>query len=271
MEGRPLAQVNDSISLKIWQFRQASYFLNLNGVNFDPAISAVVKDRYLNIETPVDLAGGNTQVAFSITGDAASSAANRFVILFKPTSTLPLTLTGIKAYQKDKGIQVDWTVANEITTDHYEVEKSGNGQQFEKSASIAARHNNSTAEFYGWFDSNPIVGSNYYRIKIVDRSGDVKYSRIAKVNIGKVEAGITVYPNPVQGGIVHLQFANLDLGKYNLILYNSLGEKVFNKMVEHNGGSANYSLNVSQVVSKGTYIMVITNGDIGQTESVIFD
>ena len=271
MEGRPLAQVNDSIPLKIWQFRQANYFLNLNGVNFDPAISAVVKDRYLNIETPVDLSGGNTQVGFSITGDAASSAANRFVILFKPTSTLPLTLTGIKAYQKDKGIQVDWTVANEITTDHYEVEKSGNGQRFDKSASITARHNNSTAEFYGWLDNNPIVGSNYYRIKIVDRSGDVKYSRIAKVDIGKVGAGITVYPNPVQGGIVHVQFANLDMGVYNVILYNSLGEKVFNNTVKHNGGSGNYSLNVSQVVSKGTYRLVITNGDTEQTESVIFE
>lgn len=272
IEGRPVAMVNDSVPLRISQYRLNNYYLEVNGINFDLTLTAVVKDKYLNIETPVDLSGGNTLIPFTIiNGDAASAAADRFVVLFKAATTLPLTITDVKAYQKNEGIQVDWVAQNEVSTDHYEVEKSLTGQQFEQSASVMAKHTSSNNELYGWFDMKPVAGNNYYRIKVVEKTGEIKYTRIVKVNISKAGSGISVYPNPVKGNKMNVQFANLPKGKYNVILYNNLGETIFTQSIEHNGRNANYNIGVTQLVTKGSYNLVISNKDFEQTEKLIFE
>ena len=158
-----------------------------------------------------------------------------------------------------------------MSTDHYEVEKSLTGQQFEKSASVIAKHSNSTSELYGWFDTKPVQGNNYYRIKVVDKTGEIKYTRIVKVNISKLGSGISVYPNPVKGNLMNVQFVNLQKGKYNVILYNNLGETIFTQIVEHNGGNANYNVRVTQLISKGSYKLLISNEEFEQAESLIFE
>ena len=272
IEGRPAAMVNDSVPLRITQYKQSSYYLEVNGINFDLTLSAVVKDKYLNIETPVDLSGGNTQIPFSIiSGDAASAASDRFVVLFKNASTLPLTITSMKAYPKNEGVQVDWVALNEVSTDHYEVEKSLSGQLFDKKATVIAKNNNSNSELYSWFDTKPVAGNNYYRIKVVEKTGEIKYTRIVKVNIGKVGSGISVYPNPVKENLMNVQFANLLKGKYNVVLYNNLGEAIFTQSIEHNGENANYKIRITQLITKGAYNLVISNTDFEQTETLIFE
>ena len=270
IEGRPTAQVGDSVPLSLSKYKQSTYLLSVSAENFDPALAAVIKDRYLNTEMPLDMFG-NTQMPFTITNDAASSAANRFVIIFKAGSILPVKLTEVKAYQKDKDIQIDWTAHNEINIDHYEVEKSITAQQFEKIGSVSPRGNNSTTVVYNLLDKNPVTGSNYYRIKIVEKSGAITYSAIVRVNIGKGDGSISVYPNPVKGKVMNVQFNNLENGKYNVIFYNTLGEKLFTKSIEHIGGSANYNINVVQLVSKGTYRIVISNGKSDVTETIIVE
>lgn len=134
-----------------------------------------------------------------------------------------------------------------------------------------ARRNNSAAEYYGWFDTNPATGTNYYRIRVVDKNGEFKYTRVVKITLGKGEPSITVYPNPVQGKQMNVLFTSLDKGRYSLLLYNTAGQQIFVKTIEHSGGSVNYGINVEKVVTKGNYKLVITNGDKELGQSVIFE
>ncbi|MEJ7681477.1 MAG: hypothetical protein WKG06_27225 [Segetibacter sp.] len=69
MEGRPPVTADDTIPLRMWQFRQKSYYLQLTGSNFSPDVTAFVKDAYLHKETPVDLSTV-TLLPFSITADS---------------------------------------------------------------------------------------------------------------------------------------------------------------------------------------------------------
>ncbi len=73
IEGRPTIYGSDTIKLVMWQFRQKSYYLKLNGSNFSPALKAFVKDNYLRSETPIDLTS-STFLPFTITTDSASFA-----------------------------------------------------------------------------------------------------------------------------------------------------------------------------------------------------
>ena len=222
------------------------------------------------METPLSLTG-NTQIPINITNDAASSASNRFMIVFKPTSTLPVTITNVKAYTKDKGIQVDWTVQTELNIDRYEVEKSGNGTEFVKATSVSAKGNSAITQLYGWLDNNPIVGNNFYRIKVIEKTGAVKYTQIVKVTIGGGEASMSVYPNPVKGKVMNVRLTNMEKAKYTLSLYNNLGQQVYTGIIEHNGGSGTYSISLRNITANGAYKLNIFNDTFKKVETVIFE
>lgn len=66
-------------------------------------------------------------------------AADRFMRVFKASAVLPVTLTSVKAYQKDgNNIAVEWQVAQEQAIKQYEVEKSLNGSTFHKAGETAS-------------------------------------------------------------------------------------------------------------------------------------
>ncbi len=268
MEGRPTVVADDTIQLQMWKFRQNSYYLQLTASNFSAEATAFVKDAYLHQQTPVDLSSV-TLLPFSITADSASFAANRFSIVFKAGSTLPVTLTNVKAYQKDKGIQVDWTAEAEMNIARYEVERSVNGQQFDKVTAITAKGNNALTQTYGWFDENANAGNNFYRIKVIEKSGAIKYSPVVKVNIAERNSGITIFPNPVKGSVIGLQFSNMEKGRYSVMLYNDLGQKIYATGIDHTGRTGTYTIASGRLISKGTYTLQITKGDTTMTERVI--
>lgn len=82
IEGLPVVKGTDTLKLVMWKFRQKSYFLSFDAANFSVNAKAFVKDRYLNKETAISLSS-STLVPFSITGDSASFARERFIVVFK--------------------------------------------------------------------------------------------------------------------------------------------------------------------------------------------
>lgn len=118
IDGRPGIHGRDTLLLKMWTFRQKSYYLQLIGSNFNPGVNAVIKDGYLNTETSVDLSSV-TLLHFDITTDHASFASDRFSILFKTKRTLPLgsALKINTAFKENSSLAVfpDTSTANAIS------------------------------------------------------------------------------------------------------------------------------------------------------------
>jgi hypothetical protein len=85
IEGRPDINGNDTVPLSIWQYRQSDYYLSFKATNFPVQLSAILKDKFLNVDQSIDLYG-TTVVNLTITSNAASAAADRFYIVFKPVA-----------------------------------------------------------------------------------------------------------------------------------------------------------------------------------------
>ena len=270
IEARPSIQANDTMKLSMWQYRNSNYIISISTSNFAPNVIAYLKDAFLNTELPLDMAG-NTQVPITITSDAASAAADRFMIVFRPSGTLPVTVTEVKGFQKDKGIQVDWTVKTEQNIERYEVQKSLNGTEFAKIGSVTAIGNGALTQTYGWFDANPVAGNNFYKIKVVEKSGGVKYTYVVKVTIGKGDVSMSVYPNPVKGNTMNVRMTNALQGRYAIVLYNNAGQQVYNGIIEHSGGSGTYNVKMKSRISKGSYRLQVSNDTEKFTETVIFE
>jgi hypothetical protein len=259
VETRSPVSADDTLYFNTKNFSQQTYHLRFEPENMAAdKLNAYLLDNYLHTSTPVSLTG-KTEVDVTVNGDAASANAGRFMVVFKQMEVLPMTFTSIKAYQKDKDIAVEWNVENENSMLPYEVEKSLDGINFTKVATVAAT-NLGTAS-YQWIDENASTGYNYYRIRSLDKTGKIMYSTMVRVLMDDGVASIAIYPNPITDGVVHIQLKNQPAGLYGLRLLNPLGQLVTAKQTGHGGGNGSLELKWDYHLAHGIYQLEVTRPD----------
>jgi len=258
IERRPLITAYDTLFLKLTGTTARDYQFQFvaNNIQQQGFVGTLI-DNYLGINTPINLYG-TTNVNFSVvSGITASGASNRFMIVFRPAGVTPVTFTTVKAYQKNTNIVIDWKVENELNIAQYEVEKSADGKSFTKVTITKSTGNNNSSVDYNWLDTKPFAGNNYYRIKSVDRTGDIEYSQIVIVSTGNAGSDISIYPNPIVNGLMQLHLQNQSLGKYNVHLINQSGQSLFTQSIEHQQNKETETVLLPNTISKGIYQLEI--------------
>jgi hypothetical protein len=180
-------------------------------------------------------------------------------------ASLPVTITSVKAYRQNGGVNVKWDVVDEQNIVRYEIEKSTDGAHFKVAGDVAA---NNSAE-YTWFDATPAIGNNYYRIKIVEKSNSSHYTRIVVVNMESNTSSMRIYPNPAKGNMISLQWTNQPKGVYTIQLFSSEGKQLLSKTIDHPGGSSSENLYLPKAVSKGVFYLVVRGNHSKQVLPVI--
>ena len=96
-----------------------------------------------------------------------------------------------------------------------------------------------------------------------------------KVMFNAVEApantdkGITIFPNPVNGNTISLQFTEMDKGTYTVAITNKLGQRVYQTQVQHGGGSAIVAVTPVATLAKGVYEIVFSGKNYRITKTFI--
>src|SRR6476659_4288753 len=145
----------------------------------------------------------------------------------------------------------------------YEVEKSTNGTQFTTLVVKPATANGGHSAIYVISDVNPVEGYNYYRIKTVDLNGKTAYTNVVKVLMGSIKRDITISPNPITDGMIHLQFLNQPEGKYGIRLLNKLGQVIMSRQISHAEGSSTELIKWDYNLAHGMYQLEVTKPDGG--------
>src|SRR5690606_32780032 len=169
---------------------------------------------------------------------------------------LPVLFGNIKAYEKQAGIQVDWTVYQEDRVDGYDVERSANGTGFTKIGTITAQNSPNETQ-YQFFDAQPLAGVNFYRIVSKDLDGKLGYSNIVKVNLDKSVKDIVLYPNPVRGQHVSFQSSDLARGSYTVRIVTTGGVVLRSQQFMHTGGALNQTIQLPASIPAGMYAMQV--------------
>ncbi|MFT3678870.1 MAG: hypothetical protein QM791_01275 [Ferruginibacter sp.] len=237
--------------------RLRNYQLEIFTENLEPGrLMAVLEDKFLGTKTPVSLSSKPVLIDFSITADTASKAYNRFQLIFEKIQTLPLTFTSIKAERSEKNVAgVDWTVASEMKTRYYEIERSVNGIDFIKVKTIPAFENKN---YYTCKDTGCSSSLIFYRVVSVDIANEKIYSSIVKLDALSAEGNITALIT--QNNIVSLRFNNIEKGDYTIRILNSLGQPLYNKKHNYNGVVSG-TVNINKLLTKGTYFAEVTGRD----------
>ena len=268
VEARPDVQKTDTLHLKLWNVTQRNYQLQMLAANWGAGngVHAYLEDSYLGTKQEVSLSGEVTTVGFSVTGDATSYAPDRFRIVFQNDAVvLPVTLTKLKAAPVNGGVNVTWTVTNEVNMKGYTVERSTDGGQTYSAVATQVAKNTTGAAFtdYQTFDAAPHAGDNLYRIRIEAGNGAVTYSAVVKVTFGTYhDIQITLYPNPVRSnGKVNLQLSYLVAGNYLVSVYSEAGQTVYQRKVTIAQPNTTQSeeLKLGSGLAQGSYQVRITD------------
>jgi hypothetical protein len=212
------------------------------------------------------------------TGSQSGNTATRTGILsfspfmvYKGGVPMPLRFGGIKATQIRSGVQVDWYSLSETNVDHYEVERSTNGNNYAMIGKTAAAGNSESRRDYSWKDPITTDGIFFYRIKSIDVDGRINYSSMVKTNVTQQSpAGLLLYPNPVQDKKLTVQAGFLSAGQYKLYVFDQAGSPVYQQSFDHNGGAFTQFIQLPSSIKLGVYTVALNGSqDTRMTKSFV--
>jgi len=217
-------------------------------------------------------AGQTIQIGF----DAVSAYGNVIgldQIVVTANASLPVTLTKFTGERKGTVNQLSWTTSTEINNAGFEIQKSANGINFSKVAYVASKAvngNSSLTNYYSLDDAQPFAGTNYYRLKQIDRDGKIAYSATVTINGTKV-ANITInsiFPNPAIN-VVNIAMAAPKNGTVSLTVVDLAGKVVTATTKSIMQGDNNLQIDVATLPA-GTYLLKATDSQNGVTTSKQF-
>jgi hypothetical protein len=169
---------------------------------------------------------------------------------------VPLRLLSFNAWINNAKTLLQWQTSAEINTDHFEIERSEDGRNFTNTIGrILAAGNSISERNYSLTDMQPVVGKNYYRLKMLDKDGAVSYSQVRLVVFSKNDKQINIYPNPAKD---LLNIENNLAGKHLQISITDITGK---KLLQWQKTNASLLQIPMANLSTGIYILQLNDGN----------
>jgi Secretion system C-terminal sorting domain len=196
------------------------------------------------------LAGSSTAgTTHSITKTGWNSFSP-FAVFSQPS--LPVDLISFTGkVQQGKAI-LSWVTGSEKNNNGFDIEKSFDGENFEKIGFVKSTGNRQITQYYNFLDYN-LKQNAYYRLKQVDADGSFNHSKTITLSNegGKGKSTILAYPNPVK------EILTVEANVYEttqLEIVDVVGRVVYKQNVE----SGNYQISTSDL-AKGIYFVKLAD------------
>ncbi|MBK8721637.1 MAG: T9SS type A sorting domain-containing protein [Saprospiraceae bacterium] len=183
-------------------------------------------------------------------------------------STIEFNLNNFTKNNDNKSVVLNWSSTNESNFNKFIIEKSNNTIDFNPIGEVKTINNNSITKNYNYIDSNPFIGKNYYRLKMVDNDNSTKLSNISVVNILNQNLKLEkIKPNPFENQLsIDFNIPNND--QIVLEIIDITGKKIIQNQYDVISGDNNIQLNTNDL-NKGLYILKISNSNITLKSKII--
>ena len=169
-------------------------------------------------------------------------------------TVLPVELLTFEAYAIPSAVKLEWSTGSELNSDHFDIERSSNGSDFESIGVVAAAGSSFQTQHYDFTDEKPYSGLNYYRLRQVDIDGEFEYSPVRTVRFTPSSELVHVFPNP---GTTSLEVVSgAELANTRLILLDATGRMVLDKAL----WSSRNIIDVS-TLAPGLFVYQIVDAD----------
>lgn len=180
---------------------------------------------------------------------------------------LPITWGDFNAVALGKNAALlDWTTVTEEDLARFVVERSVDGLSFDAIGELTAAN---AATAYTFIDDDAPASLAYYRILAQDFDGTEDYSVVRRVTWQlDEERAVNIYPNPVGGKTLKIDWRSPEVEQVNWHLYNSYGQEVRKGKVGAAAGANQVELAMDDLPT-GVYLLRLRTRDWDWTGSVV--
>lgn len=193
-----------------------------------------------------------TQVFVAIDGTAGSNCS--YTITAFNATVLPITLKYFTAWKRPDANRITWMTTTEKNFSHFEIQKSSDGINFIKIATMQGKGGNNKETAYS-FDDNEVKAVQYYRLKYVDANGQYTYSNILRVSRDDVTNTKVLFSNRITT-MLALRIIDMNANNLSIKIIDNSGRTVKTQNVKINTGENSLNINTTAIPSGFYYLML---------------
>lgn len=236
-ENGPLPNMDDAISTGApW-----SYFMTWSDLAFSQNASQHILDVYNNAR----------------------------VITLENYTVLAARISGFAAIAENEKIKIQWSTSFEQNNEWFEIQRSSDGFNFSRIATVKGAGNSNELRKYSSYDSSPLTGINYYRLIQVSSSGRRNDCGTRMVHFGNMsKATVAAYPNPA-GDYLGLVLQHYNGRQLSVSLSDAAGKNVYSKTITTVAGNTYYRLNDLHLPGTAVYMLQLKGKGLHETVRVL--
>src|SRR5689334_2487894 len=183
-----------------------------------------------------------------------------WLIQFSNATSLPVIMKDYSVRLENSKVIVDFTTSNESNTDRFILERSATGQQFEVVSQTAAAGYSATSKQYTLIDDQPLAGTSYYRLSLINKDNRQEYFAVKKLNNPNSWAGKVNIPNPARGTL-NIYFNLAKQERVQIQLFDLNGRLLKEVKKDFYGGTSSQSIDVS-ALAHGSYLVRVSGESV---------
>lgn len=179
--------------------------------------------------------------------------------MFIDLTTLPVVWNGFFGRTMDNEVELNWSTAQEVNTDHFTVLRSVDGFNFDEIGTIDAQGISSAQNNYQFSDASPMEGTSFYQIVQYDLDGQSSRTEVIEIefSMNAELAWTQISPNPVVD-LAGVGFTAPEAATYQLQVFDLKGQLIQQSTINAIAGNNQHELDLSGA-SSGMYILRLAN------------
>ena len=176
---------------------------------------------------------------------------------------LPVEFLSFTALQNNSNVLLKWTIIADKEIDRFEIERSADNSIFSKVKTVQQNVALNIQQSFSATDDITGIHNDilYYRLKVIGKTGEIKYSNIIWVRIA-LQTALTINPNPANS-YISIGFSAKEKQRVVIRLINSAGKIELIRSVDAVKGKNLVALTELSKYSNGLYLLqVFVNGEI---------
>lgn len=180
---------------------------------------------------------------------------------------LPVNLDTYEVTTDNKQVRVKWTTSQESNSDYFIIERAGADLQFKPIGQVAAAGNSTTKKSYSFQDPQPLKGTSYYRLSLVNLDKQQELYDIKKLVNRSFGNSFVLSPIPANNNI-QLNFDLEVAQRLQFVIRDINGRTLRSWSANFSSGYASFGINISNL-SAGIYNLVINGNNTTEVKKFI--
>jgi hypothetical protein len=184
-------------------------------------------------ETPISGATDLGGSLFRFSGITAIANGRRFTLgtMDIRSTPLPIDLLAFNATSELRSVRLDWTTASEEDNAYFTVQRSSDLENWQAVSELLGSGTSTSTLDYSTYDTRPLQGISYYRLRQTDLDGSSKVSDVVPISRTTSDE-VVIYPVPFDDLLL------IDTGKevpLSFLLFNAAGQGMPMPAIAHQG------------------------------------